>query len=125
MFKTIFKKELIDQLISPKFLIVFLLCLILIPPSLVMNYKSYKNNLFEYEYLKRDYNERKKIVNLPLTAFREPSILSTFGIGLERVLPKVIIFKKYHTETQTTQAEHELLSNITGKMDFVLIVSFY
>lgn len=124
MFKTIFKKELIDQLISPKFLIVFLLCLILIPPSLVMNYKNYRNNLFEYEYLKRDYNERKKIVNLPLTAHREPSILSTFGIGLERVLPKVIIFKKYHTETQTTQAEHELLSNITGKMDFVLIVSF-
>lgn len=124
MFKTILKKELIDQLISPKFLIVFLLCLILIPPSLVMNYKNYQNNLFEYEYLKRDYNERKKIMNLPLTAHREPSILGTFGIGLERVLPKVIIFEKFHTKTQTTQAEHELLSNITGKIDFILIVSF-
>lgn len=124
MFKTIFKKELVDQLISPKFLIVFLLCLILIPPSLLMNYKSYQNSLFEYEYLKNDYNERKKIMNLPHTAHREPSILSTFGIGLERVLPKVIIFKKFDIETQTTQAEHELLSNITGKIDFVLIVSF-
>lgn len=124
MLKTIFKKEILDQLISPKFLVVFLLCLILVPPSLLMNYKSYEGSLFEYEYLKNDYKEREKIMNLPFEVHRKPSILSTFGIGLERVLPKVITFQKYQVETKSTQAEYELLSNIAGKIDFILIVNF-
>lgn len=113
-----------DQLISPKFLIVFLLCLVLVPPSLLMNYKNYKNNLFEYEYLEKDYKDSQKILFLPPTVHRKPGILSTFAIGLEAVLPKIISFKKYQTDSTGTQVEYELLSNITGKIDFVVIVSF-
>ena len=124
MFLSIFKKEVLDQLISPKFLVVFLLCLILIPPSLLMNYKNYKKSLFEYEFLEKDYKDTQKIVNLPPTVHRKPSILSSFAIGLEGVLPKIITFKKYLEETKGTQAEYELRSNVTGKIDFVVIVSF-
>jgi len=124
MLSTIFKKELLDQLISPKFLIVSLLCLVLIPPSVLMNYKNYKSSFIEYEFLKKDYKDTQKILHLPPKVFRKPSILSTYGLGLERVLPKIIVFKKYQFETKGTGAGHEILSNITGKIDFVIITSF-
>lgn len=123
MFLTIFKKELMDQLISPKFLIVCLFCLILIPPSLLMNYKNYQKELFEYEFLENDYKDTQKIMYLPPTVHRKPSILSTFSLGLEDVLPKTSTFEKYKTVTTGTQAEHELLSNVTGKIDLVVISS--
>jgi ABC-type transport system involved in multi-copper enzyme maturation permease subunit len=117
MFSTIFKKELLDQVISPKFLIVFLLCLALIPPSLLLNYKSYKDSALEHEFLKKEQKGGTTVV-------RKPSILSTLAIGLEIVLPKIVIFEKYRTQTQGAQAESEILSNISGKIDFVVIVSF-
>jgi len=117
VFATIFKKELLDQLISPKFLIVFLLCLVLIPSSLLMNYSSFKSNYLEYDAARRISKETT-------TVYREPSILSTFGIGLESVLPKIVSFDKYSRDMKGTQAQNEILSNITGKIDFIVIVSF-
>ena len=54
MFGTIFRKELHDQILSPKFLIVSLLCLVLIPVSLVLNYASYRSAYQEYEGTRYD-----------------------------------------------------------------------
>jgi ABC-type transport system involved in multi-copper enzyme maturation permease subunit len=90
----------------------------------LLNYKNYKNQNFEYEFFKRDYIEAKKSTNLPPTVFRKPNILTTFAVGLEDVLPKVISFRKFQKETKSTAVENELLSNVTGKLDFVVIVSF-
>lgn len=117
MFSTIFKKELLDQLISPKFLIVFLLCLVLVPVSFLMNYSSYKNSFLEYD-------SASKAAKVTTTVYRKPSLLSSFGIGLESVLPKIVSFDKFQREMKGTQAQNEILSNITGKIDFVVIVSF-
>jgi ABC-type transport system involved in multi-copper enzyme maturation permease subunit len=50
--------------------------------------------------------------------------LSTFGIGLESILPKTVNFSKYQTEPKGMQAQNEILGNINGKLDFVVIVSF-
>jgi ABC-type transport system involved in multi-copper enzyme maturation permease subunit len=79
MFITIFKKELLDQLLSPKFLIVSLLCLVLVPSSLLLNCASYRNAFREYESAQKEAKDST-------TVHREPSILSTFGIGLESIL---------------------------------------
>ena len=117
MFGTIFRKELLDQILSPKFLIVSLLCLVLIPVSLVLNYASYRSAYQEYDSSQR---ETKNTT----TVFREPSVLSTFGVGLESVLPKTVTFSKYQTDAKGTQAQNEVLSNINGKLDFVVITSF-
>lgn len=117
MFGTIFRKELLDQILSPKFLIVSLLCLALIPASLLLNYASYRSAFREYDASQR---EAKNTT----TVYREPSVLSTFGVGLESVLPKTVVFSKYQMDAKGTQAQNEVLSNINGKLDFVVIVSF-
>jgi len=117
MFSTVFKKEILDQVLSPKFLIVFLLCLVLIPAGLILNYASYKNAF-------REYDASQKETKVTTTVYREPSALSTFGVGLESVLPKIVSFSKYQTEARGMQAQNEVLSNINGKIDFVVITSF-
>jgi ABC-type transport system involved in multi-copper enzyme maturation permease subunit len=91
MFATIFRKEILDQVLSPKFLIVFLLCLVLIPASLLLNYSAYRSAYQEYDSSQRD-------SKISTTVYREPSVLSTFGIGLESVLPKTVAFSKYQTD---------------------------
>jgi ABC-type transport system involved in multi-copper enzyme maturation permease subunit len=117
MFGTIFRKELLDQLISPKFLIVSLLCLVLIPASLLLNYSSYRNVFNEYD-------SSQKAAKGSTTVYREPSVLSTFGVGLESVLPEKVTFSKYETDAKGIQAQNEVLSQINGKLDFVVITSF-
>jgi len=117
MFATVFKKELLDQILSPKFLIVSLLCLALIPASLLLNYASYRSAFQEYD-------ASQKEAKTTTTVYREPSVLSTFGVGLESVLPKSVVFSKYQMDARGTQAQNEVLSNVNGKLDFVVITSF-
>ena len=117
MFKTILRKEFQDQVLSPKFLIVSLLCLVLVPAGLLLNYASYRNAYSEYDA------NRKEARNTT-TVFREPSALSTFGIGLESVLPKSVVFAKYQIDARGSQAQDEILGNINGRIDFVVITSF-
>ncbi len=115
MFATIFKKELLDQVLSPKFLIVSLLCLVLVPASLLLNSAS-------YDAAFREYDAARKEAAATTSVYREPSPLSTFGIGLESVLPKNVVFSKYQTEAGGARVQSEVLSNINGKIDFVVIV---
>src|SRR5512136_2178850 len=117
MFATVFRKEILDQILSPKFLIVSLLCLVLIPASLLLNYASYRSAFQEYD-------ASQKEAKNSMTVYREPGVLSTFAVGLESVLPKTVTFSKYQTEAKGTQAQNEILSNINGKLDFVGITSF-
>lgn len=117
MFGTIFRKELLDQILSPKFLIVSLLCLVLIPVSLVLNYASYRSAY-------REYDSSQKETKATTTVFREPSVLSTFGVGLESVLPGKVAFSKYEADAKGLQAQNEVLSQVNGKLDFVVISSF-
>jgi ABC-type transport system involved in multi-copper enzyme maturation permease subunit len=117
MFGTIIKREFLDQLISPKFLIVALLCLALVPVALLLNYRQYQSAFREYDSSGRNVEDST-------TIFREPSALSAFGIGLESVLPKTAAFSKYQIDAQGMQAQNEILSNINGKIDFVVITSF-
>jgi len=117
MFKIILKREFLDQLISPKSLIVAMLCLILVPTTLILNHANYQNAF-------REYDSSPKNAEDSTTIFRAPSALSTFGIGLENALPKTVTFSKYQIDAQGTQAQNEILSNINGKIDFVAITSF-
>jgi ABC-type transport system involved in multi-copper enzyme maturation permease subunit len=117
MFGTIFRKELLDQILSPKFLIVSLLCLALIPASLLLNYSSYISVFHEFD-------ASQKESKTSTTVYREPSVLSTFGIGLESVLPGKVAFSKYETDAKGLQAQNEVLSQVNGKLDFVVITSF-
>jgi ABC-type transport system involved in multi-copper enzyme maturation permease subunit len=117
MFRTIFKKELLDQILSPKFLIVSLLCLILIPAGFLLNYASYENAVHDYDASVKESKETT-------TVYREPSALSTFGIGLESVLPEKVTFSKYQTDAKGMEAQNEVLGNINGRIDFVVITSF-
>jgi ABC-type transport system involved in multi-copper enzyme maturation permease subunit len=115
VFATIFRKELLDQVLSPKFLIVSLLCLVLVPASFLLNYASYSDAFREYDAARKEARDTT-------TVYRLPSPLSTFGIGLESVLPKIVVFSKYQVEAKGARVQSEVLSNINGKIDLVVIV---
>jgi ABC-type transport system involved in multi-copper enzyme maturation permease subunit len=117
MFRIILKKEFQDQVLSPKFLIVSLLCLVLVPAGLLLNYASFRNAYSEYDASRREAGNTT-------TVYREPSALSTFGIGLESVLPKAVVFSKYQAEPRGSQAQNEILGNINGRIDFIVVTSF-
>jgi len=48
MISTIIKKEILENLLSLKFTLFTLFCVILIPLSLYFNYKSYQTRLKDY-----------------------------------------------------------------------------
>ena len=46
MLRTVIRKEILDQVLSPKFLIVSLLCLVLIPFSIFLNVSAFRREGF-------------------------------------------------------------------------------
>ena len=69
MFGTIFKKELLDQILSPKFLIVSLLCLVLIPASFLLNSASYNDAFREYDASRREAKDTTTVFRSPTVCF--------------------------------------------------------
>ena len=130
MLTTIIKKEILENLQSYRFPLFFLICAILVPLGLYVNYLDYAKRV-------SDYNEQVRLTNeilasaqmgdlmtgtVPLKGFRRPSLLSVFAQGFESSLPKFYEFQKAGYKPGETSAGEESILSVQGKPDFVFIL---
>ena len=95
MLMTLIQKEIMHHILSVRFVALLLMCLLLVPLTLSINYRRYSQNLVDYqESIKREQTEAKD--NPPNGSdpnaevsklFLKPTPLGVFASGLEDALP--------------------------------------
>jgi ABC-type transport system involved in multi-copper enzyme maturation permease subunit len=133
MLRTLFYKEILEALSSSRFLIIFILCLIIVPLSMYVSTKDYQSRLNSYQESIRLHNESHKTImdtyQKGVKAFRPPSSLSFLSLGLEIIMPNVA-----ETDKALRSSQVELSPNndegpinyygfIQGPLDMAFIVT--
>ena len=95
MLMTLVKKELLDNMLSFRFIITLLLCLILLPLGTYVSIQDYSRSLTDYQESQRLYRESmqgmRNAIEVDAKGLRPPSPFSIFASGLERFLPNEIL----------------------------------
>ena len=133
MLMTLIQKEMMHHILSARFvaLQVLLMCLLLVPLTLHINYGNYRQNLVDYqEAIKRANIEEAEVdpKSPPepdqevSKVFLKPTPLSVFANGLENVLPSYLGM----TRNGITQGPDALiaspLSYLLGHLDFLFVI---
>ncbi len=94
MFFILLLKEIRDSLISLRFTIALVLCMILIPVGMYVNLKDYEKRLNSHQQSQQIYQQdhptERSVGRFGGKGFRKPSLFSIFSIGLEYNLPTTI-----------------------------------
>ncbi len=130
MLKTIIRKELLENVLSYRFPLFFLICAVLILTSLYVHHLDYSKRV-------RDYSEQIRLAGeelasarvsdlhmgrIPLRGFLPPSPLAGFAAGFEPALPKFYDFYAEGAKPGETAVAEESVLSIFGKLDFLFII---
>lgn len=130
MWKTIVKKELLDNILSYRFPLFFLICAVLILVSLYVHDLDYNKRV-------RDYSEQVRLAGeelaaarpadlhfgrVPLRGFLPPSPLAVFAAGFETSLPQFYEFNAEGPKPGNTSVSEESVLSVFGQLDFLFIV---
>ncbi len=131
MLTTLIQKEIMHHILSVRFVALLLMCLLLIPLTLSINHRNYRQNLVDYQETVKLANIEETTVNpkMPLEPelevsklFLKPEPLSVFAHGLGDALPSHLGM----TRNGVTQGPPALvsasLSYLLGHLDFLFIV---
>ena len=128
MLSQIIKKEIRDHIISLRFIILFALCVVLIPLSFYINYQSYEISASNYNNLVNIYQSKfesakEEDKGYPEPAgFRPPSSMSVFALGYNDIIP--ISFTT--TRTGLIWGDSPIVGQpilpLFGNLDFLFIV---
>jgi len=128
MIRYIMKKELLDNLLSFRFYITVLLCVILIPLGIFVGLKEYENRLADYNQSLSLYRDGMQGTLNPqevkAKGLRPPSPFSIFSDGLDRFLPNEVISTRRDGIKLANQSSMDSpLSILFGKIDFLFSIS--
>ncbi len=123
MFGTLLKKEILEYLVSIRFVVLTALCVLLIPLSLYVNFETYR-------HWTADYNEQLKIESAlgrgggrpGYQGVRPPSLLSVFANGIETSLPKDFSLDSNQVVFGTPRSYGDPIYEIFGRIDFLFVV---
>ena len=128
MLSQIIKKEIRDHMVSLRFIILFALCVVLIPLSFYINYQSYGISASNYNNLVNSYQREFDIAKEAdqgypePTGFRPPSSMSVFALGFSDIIP--VSFTT--TETGLIWGDSPIVSQtmlpLFGNLDSLFIV---
>ncbi len=130
MLRTLIQKEILHHIMSVRFVALLLMCLLLIPLTLSINYQNYRQNLIDYQEAIKLANIEETTVNpkMPLEPevevsklFLKPTPLSVFANGLGDTLPSYLGMTR-NGVTQGPPALSTSLSNLLGHLDFLFVV---
>lgn len=130
MFKTIVRKELLENVLSYRFPLFFLICSVLIVSSFYVHNKDYIKQVSDYneqvrlngEELASSRTSDLFMGSVPLRGFLPPAPLSVFASGFETSLPKFYDFQPQGAKPGTTSVGDESILSIFGKLDFIFII---
>ena len=123
MLGTLLKKEILEYLVSIRFVVLTVLCVLLIPLSLYVNFETYLR-------WTGDYNEQIKIESAlgrrggppGYHGIRPPSPLSVFANGIETSLPKDFSLDSNQATFGTPRSYGDPIYEIFGRIDFLFVV---
>ena len=130
MLKTLIQKEIMHHVLSVRFIALLLMCVLLIPLTLSINYRKYNQNLINYqESIKRSQTAAEE--NPPNAQdpnsevsklFLKPTPLSVFVNGLEDVLPTYLGMTRNGVRQSSTGLAQASVAYVLGNLDFLFIV---
>ena len=130
MLVTLIQKEMMHHILSVRFVALLLMCLLLVPLTLSINYRRYSQNLTDYqESVKRERTEAKENPpnaqnpNIEVSKlFLKPTPLSVFANGLEEVLPTHLGMTRNGIRTGSPALAQAPLAYVLGNLDFLFVV---
>ena len=132
MLLTLIQKEIMHHILSARFVALLLMCLLLIPLTLSINYRNYRQDLVDYQETVKLENFAEKKVNpkMPLEPEIEvsklilkPTPLSVFAKGLEDSLPSYLGMTRNGVTYGLPSTFSAPLSQLLGHLDFLFVVS--
>ena len=130
MLMTLIQKEIMHHILSVRFVALLLMCLLLVPLTLSINYRRYSQNLVDYqESIKREQAETKE--NPPNAQdpntevskfFLKPTPLSVFANGLEDALPTYLGMTRNGVRQGSAGVSQASVAYVLGNLDFLFIV---
>ena len=130
MLMTLIQKEILHHILSIRFVALLVMCVLLIPLTLSINYRKYNQNLVNYqEAVKRAQTEAKE--NPPNAQdpntevskfFLKPTPLSVFANGLEEALPTYLGMTRNGVRQSSTGVAQASVAYALGNLDFLFIV---
>ena len=131
MLMTLIQKEMMHHILSVRFVALLLMCLLLIPFTLTISYRHYRQSLV-------DYQEAVKLANIEETTmnpkkdlepelevskiFLKPTPLSVFANGLGDALPSYLGMTRNGITQGAPTLVSDSLSYLLGHLDFLFIV---
>ena len=130
MLLDIIKKELLDNITSPKFYITYLLCFVLIIISFITGIYDYKSDLKEYNAgvaLNRESIDNATVETFPtsISIYKKPAVLSALVRGIEGNLGRVTVVSGIAPETpefRKAKFTTNPIFSIFGPLDLDFIV---
>ena len=131
MLLTLIEKEVMHHILSVRFVALLLMCLLLIPLTLSINYRNYRQNLVDYQEAVKLANIEETTVNpkMPLEPeleiskiFLKPTSMSVFANGLEDALPSYLGMTRNGITQGPPALVSEPLSYLLGDLDFLFVV---
>ena len=130
MLMILIQKEIMHHILSVRFVALLLMCLLLVPLTLSINYRRYSQNLVDYqESIKREQREAKE--NPPNASdpntevskfFLKPTPLSVFANGLEDALPTYLGMTRNGVRQGSAGVSQASVAYVLGNLDFLFIV---
>ncbi len=131
MLMTLIQKEIMHHILSVRFVALLLMCLLLIPLTLSINYQNYRQNLVDYQEAVKLANLEEKTVNpkMPLEPeievsklFLKPTPMSVFANGLGDALPSYLGMTRNGIIQGASTLASDSLAYLLGHLDFLFLV---
>lgn len=131
MLLTLIQKEILHHILSVRFVVLLLMCLLLIPLTLSINYGNYRQNLVDYQEAVKLANIEETTVNPKMSLepelevsklFLKPTPLSVFANGLGDALPSYLGMTRNGITQGPPALVSEPLSYLLGHLDFLFVV---
>ena len=131
MLLTLIQKEVLHHILSVRFVALLLMCLVLIPLTLSINYRNYRQNLVNYQEAVKLANIEETTVNpkMPLEPevevsklFLKPTPLSVFANGLGDALPSYLGMTRNGVTLGPPVLFSAPHSYLLGHLDFLFLV---
>ena len=131
MLGTLIQKEIMHHILSVRFVALLLMCLLLIPLTLSINYRHYQQNLVDYQESVKLANIEETTINPQMELkpelevsklFLKPSPLSVFANGLGDALPSYLGMTRNGIVQGAPSLISDSLSYLLGHLDFLFLV---
>jgi ABC-type transport system involved in multi-copper enzyme maturation permease subunit len=127
---TLIQKEVLENIVSYRFPLFLLICLVLIPSGMYVNYLSYNKQVQDYHEQSRLAAEAVSSLNMrdlmagtvAIKGFRRPALLSVFTQGFESALPRFYEFNQDGYKPGESSSGDESILAVQGKVDFIFLV---